>query len=185
MSNNVATVHGRFQPPHLDHLEYIEAALNQTSHLIIGITQPDAAQLIDCPEDPHRSESASNPLSYDERCEAIRRMLLARSISENLFSFVRFPIEQPDNLEKFIGVGTVCFTTIRDEWNVVKIGRLKSLGYDVRVLWNKSDQPGIQGTEIRQMIRENDDGWKSFVHQAVADYLIESGIIERIKKREK
>lgn len=181
MINKVATVHGRFQPPHLDHLEYIEAALNKTSHLIVGITQPDAAQLIDCPEDPHRAESASNPLSYEERCEAIRRMLLSKSISENRFSFVRFPIEQPVNLEKSIALGTVCYTTIRDEWNVIKIERLRSLGYDVRVLWDKRGEPGIQGKEIRRMIRAGDIKWKSFVHQAVADYLIEARIIERIE----
>lgn len=176
----IATVHGRFQPPHLEHLEYMLAALSLTEHLMIGITQPDSDKLLDCPEDPHRAEVRSNPLSFEERCGAIQAMLSGIGIDGTRFSFVRFPIEAPEKLSEIVPLGTVCFTTIRDEWNVVKIRRLEDLGYDVKVLWDRSEKAGIQGTEIRRKIQKHDPTWIKNVHPAVVDFLNTEGIIDRM-----
>lgn len=180
--HDLASVHGRFQPPHLDHLEYMLAALARTKHCIVGITQPNVGQLTDCPEDPHRSEERSNPLSYEERCVAITNMLVAEGVQTERFSFVRFPIEDPLVLTQYIDVSVLCFTTIRDEWNVVKVDRLKSLGYDVHVLWDRRGQAGIQGTEIRRKIAEQDNSWRVAVHPAVIAYMERYGILDRISK---
>jgi nicotinamide mononucleotide adenylyltransferase len=179
--DNIASVHGRFQPPHLDHLEYMLAALQQAEHLVIGITQPDSSHLAACPEDPHRSETSSNPLSFDERVLAISAMLLAEGVAASRFSFKRFPIEMPELLLECLSTDVTCLTTIRDQWNVVKISRLRSLGYHVRVLWDRSDQKGRSGTEIRKRIEKFDEGWKSELHPAVVSYLIDSGILKRMQ----
>jgi nicotinamide mononucleotide adenylyltransferase len=177
----LASVHGRFQPPHLDHLEYMLAALELAEHVIIGITQPDSQQLVDCPEDPHRSEASSNPLSFEERCEAIQLMLRQCGIEAGRFSFVRFPIEVPQNLLNLVSPKVPCFTTIRDQWNVVKIERLKSLGYEVQILWDKTGEPGRNGTAIRNKIMSGDESWKNDVHIAVVDYLTKIGIANRLR----
>ncbi|WP_146204389.1 nicotinate-nucleotide adenylyltransferase [Massilia glaciei] len=185
MKLSVATVHGRFQPPHRDHLEYMLAASIFTKHLIIGITQPDSDDLTDCPEDPHRAEPSANPLTYSERCEAIAQMLLAAGLLSQQFSFVRFPIEVPDDLHRALSTDVVCFTTIRDEWNLVKVDRLRALGYDVRVLWDRRNEPGIRGTEIRRKMKNGDDSWVLEVPDAVATFLRDSSILGRLQTHKK
>lgn len=175
-----ATVHGRFQPPHLDHLEYIEAGLNLSDHLIIGITQPTIDLLNKCPEDPHRAEAPANPFSYVERCELITAMLVAQGFSETQFSFIQFPIELPNELEKYVSISTPCLTTIRDQWNLVKIDRLRTLGFQVDVLWDRQGQAGIQGTNIRSKAQHGDETWKNYLHPAVVDKLLETGLVEKM-----
>ncbi len=177
----LATVHGRFQPPHLDHLEYIEAGLKLSEHLVIGITQPTIDLLSECPEDPHRAEAPANPFTYEERCELVTAMLIARGCSAKQFSFMQFPIEVPGDLEKVLEKSTPCLTTIRDQWNIVKIERLRSLGYVVDVLWDRQGQKGIQGTNIRKKIQNGDSSWKEELHPAVVKELLDTGLISKMK----
>ena len=173
-------VHGRFQPPHLEHLEYIQAALTQVDHLYIGIAQPDAPHLDECADDPHRSLAPDNPLTYVERCEAIEKMLTSVGVHREKYSFTKFPIDRPAELPNYVPTSVVCFTTIRDEWNHRKIEKLKAQGYTVQVLWDKSDEQGISGTEIRKQIRASDDSWQEKVHPAVVGYLNSAYLIDRI-----
>ncbi len=173
-------VHGRFQPPHLDHLKYIQAALAEVEHLIIGIAQPDAPYLDECEDDPHRAQKADNPLTYVERYVALERMLTGVGISRDKFSFSRFPIDRPSELVNIIPLSVVCFTTIRDDWNRKKIEILKQHGYTVKILW-ESAEPGISGTEIRQQIRSSDTKWEDNVHPAVVGYLNSEHLVDRIK----
>ena len=176
-----ASVHGRFQPPHLDHLEYIKAGLDLTHHLIIGITQPKIDTLIDCPEDPHRAEALANPFTFAERCDLISKMLGAFDISESRYSFIQFPIENPKALRDAIDIKVPCFTTIRDEWNITKIERLRSLGYTVKVLWDRRGTDGIQGTKIRRLIRTENSDWQKCLHPAVVEHLMATGLIDKIR----
>jgi nicotinamide mononucleotide adenylyltransferase len=178
-----ASVHGRFQPPHLEHLEYILTGLDRADHLVIGITQPYTEDLADCPEDPHRAETRANPFTYAERVQLISKMLLANGIDSDRFSFSPFPIEKPELLLKTVSCALPCLTTIRDSWNQVKIDRLRQLGYVVDVLWDRSNVSGIQGTDIRDRIRANDPSWRERVHPAVSVYLEESGLLERVRSQ--
>lgn len=179
---SMGCVHGRFQPPHLEHLEYMEEALNRCELLIVGITQPDTQRLDVCEVDPHRAIPAENPLTYDERCECIREMLLARGVNSSRFSFMPFRIDKSDELAKALSTDVVCYTTIRDSWNLEKIQILEKLGYRVEVLWDKRDQAGITGTEIRLLIRLGDASWKQLVHPTVAARLEETHLLARIRR---
>jgi len=177
----LASAHGRFQPPHVEHLEYLEAALANSDHLLIGITQPENIALTDCPEDPHRAVASANPFAYGERCDMISAMLIARGHAPSRFSFSRFPIEQPDILVSSVPTHVVCLTTIRDQWNVVKIERLRSLGYVVKVLWDRRGVDGIQGTRIRARMASNDASWLGDVHPAVAEYIVSKSLLTRVR----
>lgn len=176
-----ASVHGRFQPPHLDHLEYIKAGLDLTHHLIIGITQPKIDTLIDCPEDPHRAEALANPFTFAERCDLIGEMLSAIGISESRYSFIQFPIENPEALRDAIDIKVPCLTTIRDQWNITKIERLRSLGYTVEVLWDRRGIDGIQGTEIRRLVRTENADWQRYLHPAIVKHLVATGLINKMR----
>lgn len=174
-------VHGRFQPPHLDHMHYILAALEQVEHLIIGIAQPNAPFLDDCPADPHRALQADNPLTYVERCLAIEKMLTGVGVSRDRYSFSPFPIDHPEELPSHVPTTVPCFTTIVNEWSKKKIEVLRAMGYDVRVLWDKSYATGISGSDIRKRIRYSDAEWKNTVHPAVAGYLDSEHLLDKIK----
>ncbi len=174
-------VHGRFQPPHLEHLEYIEEALNRCETLIIGITQPNTESLDACGLDPHRAIPSENPLTYEQRCECIRAVLVAKGVSPSRFYFMKFRIDNPDELVKVLSKSVVCYTTIRNSWNINKINVLTSRGYIVEVLWDKQDEAAITGTEIRQRIRLKNPSWKDLVHPVVAESLEAMGAIAKIE----
>ncbi|MEC5397367.1 hypothetical protein [Uliginosibacterium sp. H1] len=179
----IGCVHGRFQPLHLDHLEYILAAFDKANRLIIGITQPDVGNLKECVQDPHRSIRAENPLTYEERCEAIAEAIVGSGVNRNRFEFTAFPIDQPNLLSSLVPLSVVCFTTIRDSWNREKINRLLDTGYKVEVLWDRSGQTGIAGTNIREMIRSGNEQWQQLVPATVSAYLTRNRILDRIRNQ--
>lgn len=181
MSNyKIACVHGRFQPPHRDHLEYIVAALDRATHVLIGITQPDPTNLEECSVNPHRARPNDNPLSYAERCMCIQAMLVANGYDASSFSFTPFPIDKAETLINYVKKDIPCLTTIRDEWNLKKIEVLKAHGYTVDVLWDRRGMPGIAGTIIREKIRAGDSSWSELVHPAVENLIVTEGLLGKI-----
>ena len=165
-----ASVHGRFQPPHNGHLEYILAAKARSRFLWIGITQPDVRRLLPSQASPHRSEPLANPLTYFERLEIITEMLLAEGIPREEFMFVPFPIEDPPALPSFLSMRIPCLTTVYDNWNRQKVQILKSLGYTVEVLYERS-QKIFAGTAVRASIAAGTEEWESLVPPSVAQAL--------------
>ncbi|MNL56303.1 hypothetical protein D3C87_1797880 [compost metagenome] len=109
-------------------------------------------------------------------------MLSSVGVHREKYSFTQFPIDRPDELARFVPLSVVCYTTIRDEWNLRKIDKLRGQGYDVQVLWDKSDEVGISGTEIRKLMRASDVAWESHVHPAVVGYLNSAYLVDRIRR---
>src|SRR4029079_19569485 len=60
-------IHGRFQPFHNGHLEYMRGAADRSDELWIGITNPDPARILPESSSPLRHLPESNPYTYDER----------------------------------------------------------------------------------------------------------------------
>ena len=60
-------IHGRFQPFHNGHLEYMRGAAERCDELWVGITNPDPARILPEASDPARHLPESNPYTYDER----------------------------------------------------------------------------------------------------------------------
>jgi cytidyltransferase-like protein len=184
-----AFVHGRFQPFHKQHLEYIVAAKQRCDFLYIGITRSDPTQQQQCEVAPHRADALANLLSYFERTEMISRCLLAEGFHRGQFGFVPIPIDNPECLPYFMGRDIQCFTTTCDDWNLHKIAVLERSGYKVLSLIDRRD-PGrvgsyISGSNIRNLIAKNDDSWVSFVPKAVAHYLMEIGYPARLANQAK
>lgn len=181
-----AFVHGRFQPFHNQHLEYILAAKKLCEFLFIGITRCDPNQNSLCEVSPHRSESSANLLTYFERTEMISRCLLSEGLGKDQFGFAPIPIDSPRSLSYFMGLDVQCFTTICDEWNLHKIQVLESLGYKVKSLVDRRDgahkAARISGSVIRDLIANGDDTWVNFVPRVVAQYLIEIQYPARLEK---
>lgn len=162
----MGSVHGRFQPPHNDHLEYILAAKRRCDHLLVGVTRYHRIDVTVSLGSRHRDFLSANPLSYYERSVIIRLMLEDNGLSESEFSITPFPIESPDLLPEFVPRSAVAFTTICDEWNREKIRRLERCGYQVIVLFERAEKK-ISGKLIREAIKLDSASWASMVPTVV------------------
>jgi cytidyltransferase-like protein len=161
----IASVHGRFQPLHLGHMEYIMAAFAKANFLFVGLTQPDIRDLKETPEASHRAFAYSNPLTYFERRELIVDALSDAGKPRTTFEIIPFPIETPARLPDFLPVTVPCLTTVYDDWNREKVRRLVATGYKVDVLWDREEK-AIQGSVVRDLIRAGRSEWLTMVPAA-------------------
>ena len=146
-----ASAHGRFQPFHNEHLEYVLAAQALCDFLWIGITKYDVTSTDLNPLGAVRERPENNPLTFYERVHTIRESLIDAGVPGAAFGFVPFPIETPRRLHSFLATSVPCYTTICEQWNRDKIEVLRALGYDVRVLWERPTK-NITGAAVRSDI---------------------------------
>lgn len=146
-------VHGRFQPFHKGHLEYVLRANHRCARLIVGITGPDPGAFRKEAANPRRHESASNPFTYFERLLMIRDALLAKGLDPGGFAIVPFPIHEPDLIGHYVPEGTVHFVRVYSQWEEKKVRRLRDGGAPVEIL-DPGQEKGISGAEVRRLIRE-------------------------------
>ena len=175
------SAHGRFQPLHKGHLEYLLASLERCDHLYVGITQylHDRLVQVDSADAAHRSLPENNPLSYFERMRIIEIALEAEGVEHERFDILPFPIEEPLLLTQFLPTSVPVFTTTYDEWNQEKIQTLERAGYEVINLWDR-DHKDYEGKAVRTLMRTGDEAWKTQVPDAVVQYLEETRIPERL-----
>ncbi|MHB8793255.1 MAG: adenylyltransferase/cytidyltransferase family protein [Thermoleophilia bacterium] len=173
-------VHGRFQPFHNGHLEYIIAAKQRCDFLWVGITQINIRELAGSNVDIHRAEPGNNPLTFFERLCLIRDVLSDKGFEDNEFMIAPFPIEYPEILLDYLSTDIPIFTTIYDKWNEHKIELLNKAGYHTEILW-KRDFKEIQGTVIRKSIYEGKLDWKDSVPDLVKIFIERNNIQERLK----
>lgn len=177
----VASVHGRFQPFHLQHLDYLEVAFRHAEFLYIGLTQPSLTDLSTGRSGPeHRAQRSSNPLTYFERETLITKCLVAAGYTVDRFTIVPFPIERPESLWQYLPTIIPILTTRVDDWNDEKISRLERLGYQVTVLFER-DPKEVSGNDIRSLLTKGDLRWRSMVPEAAADLMIEWQLADRLR----
>lgn len=159
-----ASAHGRFQPLHNGHMEYLLEAKRRCSFLWVGITAVEPQQFEKAAQTA-REKPENNPLTYFERTSIISEALVETGLSRADFGFVPFPIEFPERLPNFMPKTVPCLTTICEEWNRKKITLLQNLGYEVVVLYERPRKE-ITGQQIREDIMRHGDWWRSHVPNA-------------------
>jgi cytidyltransferase-like protein len=157
-------VHGRFQPFHLGHLEYLVAAAARCRRLAVGITSPEGFPVRPEPDDPLRHLPESNPFTYDER----RRMVeaAAREAGVGPVEPFPFPITEPELWDAHVPREAVQFVRVLSPWGASKLARFRARGHRVVVL----DAPGgkrVSGHDVRAAMRDGGD-WRALVPPAVA-----------------
>jgi nicotinamide mononucleotide adenylyltransferase len=175
------SVHGRFQPFHNEHLEYVLEAKRRCEFLWIGITKYDVTPTELSPLARLRERPENNPLTYFERINTIADALADAGVGRLSVGFVPFPIETPQRLTAFMPLSVPCFTTICEEWNREKIRVLESCGYVVIVLWERAKK-NITGSAIRDDILNGGSAWRSMVPAATSRAIDSFGIRERLSK---
>jgi cytidyltransferase-like protein len=174
------SVHGRFQPLHNEHLEYLLEAKKHCNYLWIGITQFNIRNLSESPEGKHRELPFNNPFSYFERVEMITNALVNENIPLSDFGLIPFPIETPKILPDFLPTSIPVYTTICEEWNLYKISMLTSMGYKIVVLWERKEK-SIEGKDIRLGIARGDNGWEYAVPEATKQLVKKYNIQSRLQ----
>jgi cytidyltransferase-like protein len=180
--SSVACIHGRFQPFHLGHVDYLMAALSQWESVVIGIAAPTPVPL-SFPGVEHRNLASANPLTYLERTILIRACCRQLGIADTRIEFSPFPIDEPTLLEHYVGKSITCATTRLYAWNDEKIRRLENEGYPVAVLERCEKKP-FDGSAIRRHMVDGDPSWRSMVLPAAAELLTAWRIDERIRSYE-
>ena len=159
-------VHGRFQPFHNGHLEYLRLALERCETLIVGITNPDPSQSAEDEASAHRHLDQSNPFTFFERQLMIREVIADEAIPFERVIFVPFPVNLPDRWRYYVPSDVVHYLRVFSPWEQIKADRLAAAGYRVEIL-----QPGVEkqveATAIRRSM-SNGEPWDTLVPPGVA-----------------
>jgi len=156
-------IHGRFQPFHNGHLEYLRGAAAQSDAVFVGITNPDPQRIKEEPSDPLRHLPESNPFTY------VERLLMIEAVAEDeglRAHVIPFPVNEPELLSAYGPAGGTQYLRLFSEWGGTKLERMREAGYDVVVL-DEGVEKEISGIDVRAALRSGGE-WETLVPPAVA-----------------
>jgi nicotinamide-nucleotide adenylyltransferase len=156
-------IHGRFQPFHNGHLEYLRGAAARCDELFVGITNPDPRRVKEEPSDPLRHLPESNPFTYVERLLMIEAVATDEGIDAHV---IPFPVNEPELWPAYVPDGVTQFLRLFSDWGGTKLERLRGAGYEVVVL-DEGAEKEISGADVRAAMRAGDN-WESLVPPGVA-----------------
>ena len=165
----VAAIHGRFQPFHLGHLEYLELAYRRSRCLYVGITNPDPRARRAEAASPHRHRPDANPYTYDQRRQMIRAAVAAAGLDNDRVAIVPFPISDPELWHGYVPAAATQFVRVYSAWESEKAERLRAGGYDVVEIAGPGPK-SISATQVRDRIAAS-DAFDALVPPAVAELL--------------
>ena len=145
-------IHGRFQPFHLGHLEYLKGAAARSDEVFVGITNPDPTHVKPEASDPVRHLPESNPYTYVERLHVIP-----------------FPVNTPELWDAYVPRDVVQYIRLFSDWGGTKLDRLRAAGFEVVVL-DEGAEKELSGADVRAAIREGRE-WEELVPAGVADVI--------------
>ncbi|MFL5917455.1 MAG: adenylyltransferase/cytidyltransferase family protein [Gaiellaceae bacterium] len=164
-------VHGRFQPFHNGHLEYLKGAADRCREIFVGITNPDPARVLPEESDPLRHLPESNPFTYVERMLMVKAAAADARIVPQRLHIVPFPVNEPELWPVYVPEGVVQFIRLFSDWGGTKLERLREAGYEVVVL-DEGSAKEISGADVRVALRDG-GGWEELVPPGVAALLRE------------
>ncbi len=156
-------IHGRFQPFHNGHLEYLRGAAARSDEVFVGITNPDPTRIKEEPSDPLRHLPESNPFTY------VERLLMVQAVAEDEgmgVHVIPFPVNEPDLWPAYVPPGVTQYLRLFSEWGGTKLDRMREAGYEVVVL-DEGIEKGISGADVRAAIRAGAE-WEALVPPGVA-----------------
>ncbi|MET0118869.1 MAG: helix-turn-helix domain-containing protein [Sedimenticola sp.] len=182
LSEPLVMVCGKFQPFHLEHLEYVLAAFQEGDHVLIGITNPDPGYVRDEVADPKRSLSTSNPFSYYERYRMVVESLSDQGIQRDRYDVLPFPLNVPGSWFAYVPRKTVVLVTLYndDPWLEERRKKLEQGGLRTKVLWGK-DAKGITGTEVRAALTHQSN-WMKLVPTGTSRVIRQEGLLGRLRE---
>jgi cytidyltransferase-like protein len=173
-------IHGRFQPFHLGHLEYLRGAAERSDEIFVGITNPDPARIRPEPSDPLRHLPESNPYSYVERLLMVDAAATDLGLDPARVHVIPFPVNEPELWPAYVPAGVTQYLRLFSEWGGTKLDRLRAAGYEVVVL-DEGAEKAVSGADVRAALRDGGD-WEALVPAGVARLLRSSGAVARTRR---
>ena len=159
-------IHGRFQPFHNGHLEYLTGAYERSHEVFVGITNPDPTRIKPEDSDPLRHLPESNPWSYSERLLMVKAAARGAGLDLARVHVIPFPVIEPELWPAYVPEGVTQYIRLFSEWGGTKVDRMREAGYEVVVL-DEGVQKGVSGAEVREALRDGRD-WEALVPPDVA-----------------
>jgi nicotinamide-nucleotide adenylyltransferase len=156
-------IHGRFQPFHNGHLEYLRGAAERSDEIFVGITNPDPTRIKEEPSDPLRHLPESNPFSY------VERLLMVTAVAEDegiRTHVIPFPVNEPELWAAYVPQGATQYLRLFSDWGGTKLERMRDAGYEVVIL-DEGASKELSGAEVRAAMREG-RAWQELVPPGVA-----------------
>ncbi len=159
-------IHGRFQPFHLGHLEYLRGAAERSDEVYVGITNPDPSRVKPEPSDPARHLPESNPWSYAERMLMVKAAATDLGLGLARVHPIPFPVNEPELWPAYVPAGVTQYIRLFSDWGGTKLDRLREAGYEVVVL-DEGAEKEISGADVREALRSG-RSWEELVPPGVA-----------------
>ncbi len=156
-------IHGRFQPFHNGHLEYLRGAAARSDEVFVGITNPDPWRVKEEPSDPLRHLPESNPFTYAERLLMIEAVAQDEAIPVHV---IPFPVNEPELWSAYVPDRVTQYLRLFSEWGGTKLDRMRDAGYEVVIL-DEGSEKQISGADVRDALRGGGD-WESLVPPGVS-----------------
>jgi nicotinamide-nucleotide adenylyltransferase len=169
-------IHGRFQPFHNGHLEYLKGAAARCDELFVGITNPDPERIRPEASDPLRHLPESNPFTYVERLLMVKAGAEDAGLELARLHVIPFPVNEPELWRAYVPEDVVQFIRLFSDWGGTKLERLREAGYEVVIL-DEGSAKEVSGADVRAAMREGAD-WESLVPPGVSEVLkrLERGV---------
>lgn len=159
-------IHGRFQPFHNGHLDYLRRAYELSDEVFVGITNPDPTRIKPEASDPLRHLPESNPWSYADRLLMVKAAARGAHLDLARVHVIPFPVNEPDLWAAYVPDGVTQYIRLFSEWGGTKLDRLRDAGYEVVVL-DAGIEKRISGADVRDALRAGGD-WEELVPTGVA-----------------
>lgn len=159
-------IHGRFQPFHNGHLEYMRGAAAQCDELFVGITNPDPTRVMPEAADLERHLPESNPWTYAERLLMVKAAALDLGLDPERVHVIPFPVNEPELWSAYLPSGVTQYVRLFSDWGGEKLDRLQTAGYEVEVL-DEGAEKEVSGSKVREALRSGGD-WEPLVPSGVA-----------------
>ena len=167
-------IHGRFQPFHLGHLEYLKGAVERSDEVFVGITNPDPSQVKPEASDPARHLPESNPYTYVERMLMVKAAAADAGLATERLHVIPFPVNTPELWHAYVPNDVVQYIRLFSDWGGTKLERLQAAGFEVVVL-DEGAEKELSGADVRAAIRDGRD-WEQLVPPGVA------AVIKRLER---
>ena len=164
-------IHGRFQPFHKGHLEYMRGAAERCDELWVGITNPDPLRIKPEASDPVRHLPESNPYTYGERLLMVKAAARDLGLAAERVHVIPFPVNEPELWRAYVPDDVTQYLRLFSAWGGEKLERLTDAGYEVVVL-DEGAEKEISGAQVREALRAGED-WEPLVPPGVASVLRE------------
>ncbi|HEY6583311.1 MAG TPA: adenylyltransferase/cytidyltransferase family protein [Gaiellaceae bacterium] len=168
-------MHGRFQPFHNGHFEYLRGAAARSDEVFVGITNPDPTRIKPEESDPLRHLPESNPWSYTDRLLMVKAAAADLGLDLSQVHVIPFPVNEPELWPAYVPDGVTQYLRLFSAWGGTKLERLQEAGYEVVIL-DEGAEKEISGADVRLALREGGD-WESLVPPGVARVIRE---LERV-----